>query len=455
MPLSELPIPTADLAGDEPPEMRTPPPGPMSRSANARLEQVECPAFGARRASRAEESGADMQGIVLSSGKGTSLVDVDGNRYVDLCAGFGALVLGHGPTPILRALAGQGERLVQALGDVYSADVKVALLERLASLHPGVRPRVMLGQSGSDAITAALKTARLATGKPGVVAFEGAYHGLGYGPLAACGVRPSYRVPFADQLNAHVRFAPYPHSEADLDRALGAVEAALAAGDVGAVLVEPVLGRGGCVSPPTGFLSALSEVTHRRGALVIADEIWTGMGRSGAMVRSTAVGAPADIVCFGKGLGGGIPISACVAAEDVMMAWARDTEVIHTSTHAGSPLACAAAIATLDALRFRKLPARAAEVGQAARTSFRSALAKAPGVVEVRGEGLMIGIELDGGDRALAAMRGMLARGYVLITGGMRSETLTLTPPLTIREERLDDAAHALADVLTDVRAAS
>ncbi len=456
MPLSEFRSPSArsDAAGDEPPAMRTAPPGPMSRSAVARLEQVECPAFGRRRDARADRSGVDMLPIVLASGKGSNLYDVDGNRYVDLCAGFGALVLGHAATPVVRAACGQVERLAQALGDVYAADAKIALLERLATLHPGVRPRVLLGQSGSDAITAALKTARLATGKPGLVAFEGAYHGLGYGPLAACGVRPSYRLPFADQLNPRVSFAPYPHADADTDRALAAVEQALRAGDVGAVLVEPILGRGGCVVPPPGFLPGVIEAAHRRGALVVADEIWTGMGRSGAMVRSTQVGAPADILCFGKGLGGGLAISACVAAEDVMMAWARDTGdtggegPVHTSTHAGSPLACAAAIATLDALRFRKLPERARTVGDAARAAFGAALEGVPGVVEVRGEGLMIGVELDGGDRGLRAMRGMLAKGYVVITGGMRSEMLTLTPPLTIPEERLADAAVALREVL-------
>jgi 4-aminobutyrate aminotransferase/(S)-3-amino-2-methylpropionate transaminase len=426
----------------------------MSRSALARLAQVECPAFEARREARAEKSGAEMLPIVLSSGKGSNLFDVDGNRYVDLCAGFGALVLGHGAPSLLRALTGQSERLLLALGDVYAADAKVALLERLAALHPGVRPRAILGQSGSDAITAALKTARLATGKPGVVAFEGAYHGLGYGPLAACGVRPSYRLPFADQLNAHVTFAPYPRAQADLDRSLAAVDRALRAGDTGAVLVEPILGRGGCVVPPPSFLGDLIEAAHRHGALVIADEIWTGMGRSGAVAWSTRDGGspPPDVLCFGKGLGGGLPISACVAAEDVMMAWARDVGgdgVIHTSTHAGSPLACAAAIATLDTLRFRKLPARAQEVGGLARATLHAALDGLPGVVEVRGEGLMIGVELDGGERALRAVRGMLERGYVVITGGERSETLTLTPPLTIREERLADATAALREVLS------
>ena len=156
-----------------------------------------------------------MLPIVLASGRGSNLFDVDGNRYVDLCAGFGALLLGHGATPVLRAVEAQAERLLQALGDVYAADTKVALLERLASLHPGVRPRVLLGQSGGDAVTAAIKTARLATGRPGLVAFEGAYHGLGYAPLAACGLRASYRVPFADQLQPprHLR-ASTPAREA-------------------------------------------------------------------------------------------------------------------------------------------------------------------------------------------------------------------------------------------------
>lgn len=451
MPLSEFPLPAADAGGDDPPDIRVQPPGPMSRGAMARLDQVECPAFGHRRSARAEIAGADMGSIVLMSGKGSNLYDVDGNRYVDLIAGFGALLLGHAATPVLRAVEGQAQRLLMGLGDVYSADAKVALLERIASLHPGVRPRVMLAQSGSDAVTCALKTARLATGKPGIVAFEGAYHGLGYGPLPACGVRPSYRLPFADQLNAHVTFAPYARAEGDVDRALSAVDAALAKGDVGAVLIEPILGRGGCIVPPDAFLRGVVEAAHRRGALVIADEIWTGLGRSGSMVRSTAVGAPADILCFGKGLGGGVAISACVAPEEIMMAWATSPhgEVLHTSTHAGAPVACAAAVATMDSLRFRKLAARAAEVGARAVATIRAAIEGCPGVVEVRGAGLMIGAELDSGERALRAMRGMLARGYLVLTGGLRSETITLTPALNIHEDRIADAAAALRDALT------
>src|SRR6185503_15001916 len=163
-----------------------------------------------------------------------NVTDVDGNRYVDLAAGFGAQLLGHRHPTLARALALESDRLHLALGDVFPSDAKVSLMERLSRLHPDPEARVILTQSGSDAVTAALKTAALATGRPGVLAFEGAYHGLGYGPLAACGLRESYRAPFAAQLGSHVTFAPYPGSSGDADRALAAAERALSTGDIGA-----------------------------------------------------------------------------------------------------------------------------------------------------------------------------------------------------------------------------
>ena len=448
MPLSEFPSPLENATGNEPPELRVAPPGPMSRGAAARLAEVECPAFGQRRRDRGATSGVDLAPIVLATGRGSNLYDVDGNRYVDMVAGFGSLLLGHGATSALRALEAQSERLVQALGDVYSADSKAPLLERLAALHPGSKPKGMLAQSGSDAVTAAIKTAMLATGKPGLVAFEGAYHGLGYAPLPACGLRESLRAPFAEQLNPRVTFAPYPRAEADLDRALQGVEGALRAGETGAVLVEPILGRGGCVVPPDAFLKQLCEVAHRHGALVIADEIWTGLGRSGSMVRSTAFGGSPDLICFGKGLGGGLPLSACIGSDDVMQAWAREAEVVHTSTHAGWPLANATAIATLDALRFKQLVTKSREMGARFLATLRGELAGAPGFVEARGAGMMIGVELADGDLGTAVGRAMLLEGYIVLTGGAQGETLTFTPALTIDEDLLGPFARALRKVL-------
>jgi 4-aminobutyrate aminotransferase/(S)-3-amino-2-methylpropionate transaminase len=448
MPLSEFPQPADEASGIDLPDIRITPPGPASRSAFDRLERVECPAFGHRRDSREQASGANMTPIFFASGKGSNLFDVDGNRYVDLAAGFGSVLLGHGAASVARAIEGQADRLLQALGDLYSADIKVALLERLASIHPGQSPRVLLCQSGSDAITAALKTAELATGKPGVIAFEGSYHGLGYGPLAACGLRESYRAPFAAQLNQHVSFAPYPKNETELDRSLTAVEKALQRGDVGAVLVEPILGRGGIIVPPDAFLTGLSELARRFGALVIADEIWTGLGRSGAVLRSTAVGAAVDVLVLGKGLGGGLSISACIAPDAVMQAWARDGQVVHTSTHAGAPLPCAVAIAVLDSLRFRRLVPNAAEVGARTKTYLQGLLAGVPGVVDVRGAGFMLGIELESGALALRVMHRLLELGYIVTTGGLQGEVIVWTPALTITEEQLTAAAIATKTAL-------
>ena len=448
MPLSEFPSPLENATGNEPPELRVPPPGPMSRGAADRLAAVECPAFGQRRRDRGAASGVDLTPIVLASGRGSNLYDVDGNRYVDMVAGFGALLLGHGATSAIRAIEAQSERLVMALGDVFSADSKAPLLERLTALHPGAHPKGMLAQSGSDAVTAAIKTAMLATGRPGLVAFDGAYHGLGYAPLPACGLRESLRAAFREQLNPKVTFAPYPRRASDLDRSLEAVEGALRAGETGAVLVEPILGRGGCVVPPDGFLKQLDEVAHRHGALVIADEIWTGLGRSGSMVRSTASGASPDLICFGKGLGGGLPVSACIGSGDVMEAWARDAETVHTSTHAGWPLASATAIATLDALRFKKLVARSRDVGEKFLALLRERLTGARGFVEARGAGLMIGVELTDGALGNAAARAMLGEGYIVLTGGVHGETLTFTPALTIDEDLLPPFVDALRKVL-------
>jgi len=434
-------------AGGELPEIDVPPPGPRSRAIAARLAEVESPAVDARRASRERDSGAEQGPIVYASGRGANVVDVDGNRYVDLAAGFGALLLGHGREEVASAADAQQRRLGLALGDVYASEAKLALCERLAKLLPLPHARVMLGSSGADAVTAALKTAMLATGRAGVVAFEGAYHGLSYAPLAACGLRPGFRAPFAAQLNAHVTFAPYP--DTSTDAALSVVRLALRRGDVGAVLVEPILGRGGCVVPPPGFLAALRAACDASGALLVCDEIWTGLGRSGAWLASVDQGVLPDVVCMGKGLGGGLPISACVGSERAMAAWGtHGGSTIHTATHFGAPPVCAAALATLGVLERERLPERAQGVGATWMARLRERTSNR-GVRDVRGRGLMVGVALEGGaGRALAVTRRLLARGWIVLTGGSAGDVLTLTPPLDVEPALLDAFAGALAAAL-------
>ncbi len=426
-------------SGNEPPEVHVPPPGPASRAWLERSGRVAAP-MGPRAV-----AGRPSATIVYREGRGSNVLDVDGNRYVDLCGGFGAQLLGHRHPDVARALGRQADLLWQALGDVHPADAKIALTERLAALYPEGPAQVILGQSGADAVTAALKTAALVTGRPGVIAFEGSYHGLSYAPLAASGLRRSYRAPFAAQLNPHVAFVEYPAFPGAAVVALEQIAAHLRRGDVGAVLVEPVLGRGGCVVPPAGFLVEVARWCRRAGALLVADEIWTGLGRAGAPLRSVADGVTPDLVCLGKGLGGGLPVSACLGRSDLMAAWSRDAEVVHTATFTGAPLAAAAALATLDVLEREGLIERAAALGERLRAALVAALPGLP----VRGRGLMLGIELGAGPGAAVALsRRLLQRGYLVSTGGGSREVLVLTPSLAIDEALLDAFVPVLAAVV-------
>jgi 4-aminobutyrate aminotransferase/(S)-3-amino-2-methylpropionate transaminase len=356
--------------------------------------------------------------------------------------------LGHGHAREI--VAAQAGRLTQGLGDVYASDIKVELLEEIAALFPAEGAQVLLAQSGSDAVTAAIKTATLATGRHRVIAFDGSYHGLGYAPLSACGLSRAFVEPFEPQLSPHVRFAPYPGLRGASERAsLEMVGSWLSEGEVAAILMEPILGRGGIVVPPRGFVRSVAALAHAHGALLVADEIWTGLGRSGAWLKSAEDDADLDILCLGKGLGGGLPISACVAKREVMAGWARSPGTLHTSTHAGAPLACAAALATLRALRSRDLVARAASVGARALAAYRAALGGK--VVAIRGAGLMIGIELDDGATVQAAIGALLERGYVAISGGVDGATITITPSLTIDETALCELGPALSSVLDEL----
>jgi 4-aminobutyrate aminotransferase/(S)-3-amino-2-methylpropionate transaminase len=418
----------------------TRPPGEHSRTFLVRQRHATAPMGPAR-------SGG---GIVYATAAGANVTDVDGNRYVDLAAGFGAELVGHRHPTIVRALALQAGRLLHALGDVHPSDAKIALAERLGALHPEPDAQVVIGQSGSDAVSAALKTAVLSTGKPGVLAFAGAYHGLGYGPLAACGLRPSYREPFAAQLNPAVIFAPYPDTREQAAATIDEASRVLGTGEIGAVLIEPVLGRGGVVVPPEGFLAELGRLASEAGALFIADEIWTGLGRSGALLASVAAGARPDVICLGKGLGGGLPLSAAIGRRSVMAAWRRAEEVVETSTFAGAPLACTTALATLDVVGREKLVARSAELGAAWLAELGRELAPVQSVL-VRGSGLMLGLDLGAHPgAALVVVRLLLERGFIASTGGGEREVVVLTPPLTIAERQLEAATSAIVEAVRE-----
>ena len=450
MPISEMPPPletdSDGCAGQQLPLMRTEAPGPMGRSFASRLAQCEC--------SMVFDPCPGEQGvappITYMAAQGSNVVDADGNRYVDMAANFGALLLGHNPNRVAKSVEVQMHRTWTGLGDMCPADVKIAMLERVVTML-SVPARALLCQSGSDAVTCAIKTAVLHTGSPGLVAFDGCYHGLGLGPLSVCGYSRAFREPFFELLSSHAQFAHYPHSDSELDQSLQQVKTFLASGKVAAVIVEPVLGRGGCIAPPAGFLAGLRQLTREAGTLLIADEIWTGLGRTGSWLACDAAGVVPDLVCLGKGLGGGMPISACVGERNIMDAWQHRPGTVHTSTFQGHALCCAASIATIDALRAAKLAERAARVGQAFQTWLRLALDPLVTTSRVTGVGLMVGVAFDSAQTSRKVASALLQKGFIVVPGGTRGEALTLTPALTIDENLLEAFVDTLAQVVREL----
>ena len=445
---------------DLPPELRGSHPGPRSLALADRLGRLE---------SRNVTYRGDGFPIFWARAEGSNVWDVDGNRYVDLSAGFAVAAVGHGHPRVIEAIRSQAGELVHGMGDVHPAAVKVELLERLAALAPVSAPRAVLGTSGAEAVEVALKTACLLTGKPGALCFTAAYHGLTYGALSVTD-RAYFRAPFEAQLNPHVLRAPYPHpfrppepleSAPDLAAAaLTEVERILdteRGSRVGAVLLEPIQGRGGDVVPPAGFLRGVAEMCERRGVLLILDEIYTGLGRAGSRFACDEESVSPDILCVGKALSGGMPIAACLGSEEVMDAWPRSRgEAMHTSTFMAHPIACAAALAALEVIREEGLVERSRELGRRWIRLLDETLDGRPGVGEVRGRGLMIGIDLvrDGDHRtpdpglAGRVVRSALRVGWILLTGGPDGNVLSLSPPLNVEWGSLERAAEMLGAVV-------
>jgi 4-aminobutyrate aminotransferase-like enzyme len=438
-------VPQANLPDTFGPELCSAIPGPESRALAARLAKVE---------SR-NVTALDPVPIFWERASFANLWDVDGNRFVDLTAAFGVANVGHAHPEVVEALSRQAESLLHGMGDVHPARVKVELLERLSALYPrgdASEPppiRTVLSSSGSDAVETAIKTALLATGRPGILAFEGAYHGLSLGALD-CTWRSDFREPFRARLPGATTFAPY----GDLDQL---ARVARASGDeIGAVLVEPVQGRGGERVPPPGFMRGLREFCDEQGWLLIADEIYTGFGRTGEIFACDHEQVVPDLLCVGKGLASGMPISACMGLKRVFDAWPLSNgEAIHTQTFLGHPASCAAAIASLAVAERWQLAERSRQLGHAALERLRTNLTGVAAVREVRGLGLMIGVECVNPDISLTASARLLERGYVLLPSGDGGCVLSLTPPLTIGERALFEACDEIGRVLESLSAQS
>ena len=385
---------------------------------------------------------------------GGAVSDASNKAYLDFSGAFGVALAGHRHGLVVDRIREQAGRLVHGMGDIHPPAIKVEFLEALAALLPWRSSRTILGLSGSDAIEAALKTAHLATGRPGVIAFEGSYHGLTLGALATTD-RKHFRCPFTARLADHVRFVPFPALRSEAEAVLARVSELLAGGapvPVGAVIVEPIQGRAGVRIPPRGFLADLAGVTRAGGALLVADEIFTGMGRTGSLFGCDHDGVVADLICLGKALGGGMPLSACCGPRVVMDAWPPSTgEAIHTSTFLGHPLSCAGGLAFLSVLEAEDLVGRARRLGEHALAYLKAELAGSERVVEVRGRGLMLGVELRtrGGEAPAAAVTARaLDRRLIVLPAGRCGEVVELTPPATLTREELDNGLSILVSAI-------
>jgi 4-aminobutyrate aminotransferase-like enzyme len=407
--------------------------------------------------------------IVWERAKDVFVWDANGKKYLDLTGAFGVAAAGHTNSRVVKAGQKQMARLLHAMGDVHPAARKAELAQKLSQItferwakinpHSALRTpqsgKVIFSNSGFEAVEAALKTAILATGRHGVVAFTGAYHGLGYGALNATH-RDFFRKPFQPQLREFAHFVQFPARTADLATVEFQIRHLIRREWVGAILVEPVQARGGINVPPPEFLPLLRKLCDEFGALLIADEIYTGFGRTGKWFACEHAGVVPDLICLGKALTGGFPLSACVGRADLMdAAWpASRGEAIHTSTFLGHPVGCAMALAQIAEIEKLKLPERSAQLGGFLLGELQSKIPHSKFQVAARGLGLMAGVELrrhDGSPataETFAAIKTLLQRGFIFLPEGEYGNVISFTPPLTITKAQLAKTVAVLKEVL-------
>jgi 4-aminobutyrate aminotransferase-like enzyme len=435
------------------PYIATPHPGPLAREIIRRLRASEAVA--------GLTFGLGDAPPVLARAAGAVIEDPDGNRFLDMVAGFGSLNLGHSHPAVVAAASRQLALGQQSMS--MASPVRAELIERLARMVPGL-PRVMLGASGSEADEMALKLARRATGKPGVIAFAGGFHGRTLGALALMGratqraglgtLGPVIHLPYPDPFRS-----PFGRDAATVvATTLALIDCQLADptggwDQAGAVMIEPVQGNGGMIPAPPGFLTGLREVCSRHGVLLICDEVMSGFHRTGkrfAFEHDAAVSP--DIVVMGKSISAGLPLSGVLISEAVAAATPQGME---SSTYAGNLVSCAAALAAQDLYESEGFSGIAAARGAFLLARLRAELGAHPAVGEIRGRGLMVGVELvaDADSRTPAPVarkisEACLARGLLVYPGGHYGNVVAMLPPLIASEAQLAAAARVLGEVL-------
>jgi 4-aminobutyrate aminotransferase len=402
-----------------------------------------------------------------SHGEGHRLFDTDGRAYLDFANGIAVTALGHGHPRVTAAIHAQVDRLVGPINAIgFTAPIS-ELAAALAATFPAPLDSVMFLNSGSEAIDGALKLARRVTGRPGIIAFRGGFHGRTFGAASVTTSNLNYRTGYEPMLPG-VYFAPYPvaypefggdeeaASAASLAILRSLLETVIAPSQVGSILIEPVLGEGGYVPAPASFLRGLRSLCDWHGILLIADEVQSGYGRTGAMWAFEHAGIVPDVVCVAKAIANGLPLSAIVSSRSVQEAWGRGA---HGSTFGGNPVACAAGVAVLDTIRDEDLVANAAARGAELVAGLGRVAAEDDRIGDIRGRGLMVGVAFTrdpatgepDGSLPDALMSACADAGLLVLTCGRQHEVIRWIPPLDVDSAEIAEAVEIFGDTLAKI----
>jgi len=369
--------------------------------------------------------------VVITRGKGALVWDVNGKEYVDCTGSYGVALLGHSHPKIVEAICKQAEKLISCHAGYYN-DKRTEFLQKLTSITPKGLDKVFLSNSGAESVECAIKLARKYSGKPEIIAMMGAFHGKTMGALSATWDK-KYREPF-QPLVPEIKHVPPDNFE----KAREAISERTAA-----ILVEPIRGEGGIRVPPDGFLNGLRELCNEKHILLMFDEVQTGFGRTGKLFACEHWGVIPDVMCLAKPLAGGLPLGATVARADVMSSLKVGE---HSTTYSGNPLVCAAGCAAIDVLLEEKLAERAATLGGYFKSELKKLQSKHRIVKEVRGLGLMLGMEMK--FDVLNTLLKSMDRGVLVLDAGRN--VLRFLPPLVISKEQIDKAISVLDSIMEE-----